>query len=351
MSYIANGIAVKTPLANYSLKSCNTLGLQASAAAYLSVSDERELEDALSWAAQHDLPVVPLGEGSNIVLVSDLNALVVRQDSRGITILRKDGDSVQLRVAAGERWHQLVSWTLNQGYYGLENLALIPGTAGAAPIQNIGAYGVELQSFLLRVHARRIHDGEPVVLGHADCQFAYRDSVFKRALSNQLVITAIDLELGLAPEVNTSYPALQAHLAGHDGTPTPIDVFNAVVSILQARLPDPVREPNAGSFFKNPQVQAQQAGELLERFPDLPEYPQPDGRVKLPAAWLIERCGWKGRQKNGLGVHPHHALVLVNYGSDSGSELIALADEITTSVQRTFGVDLEIEPRVYGRHG
>ena len=331
-----------------SLRLFNTLGLQSKATAVVSVTSAQQLEAACLWAQQRDLPLVPLGEGSNVVLAADLDALVLRMATRGIEILESSADSVSLRVAAGENWHSLVEWTLQQGFYGLENLALIPGTVGAAPIQNIGAYGVELQSVVSSVHCRHIADGQMLQLPGADCEFDYRDSVFKHGLRDEVLITAVDLRLSRLPSPRADYPALAGFLAesGID-TPSPEQVFEAVVNIRRSKLPDPAMEPNAGSFFKNPVLPAGQTAELVDRFPGLPRYPQPDGQVKLAAAWMIEHCGWKGFRENGLGIHPEHALVIVNYGNNSGEQLLALAHRVASSVAETFGLQLLIEPRVY----
>jgi len=331
------------------LKPCNTLALQARARLLVRADRERDLHEALALADREGRAVVPLGEGSNVVLAGDLDALVLRVNTRGIIVLDEDAQRVLLRVAAGEPWHRFVDWTLARGYSGLENLALIPGTVGAAPVQNIGAYGVELAGCLRSVHALSIADGAAVCLAAAECAFGYRDSVFKGRLKDRLVITAVDLELSRIPRLHTGYPALAQALAGRDSASlTPRDVFDAVVAIRRSRLPDPAREPNAGSFFKNPVVDAARAAALARDHPALPAYPQPEGGVKLAAAWLIEQCGWRGYRADGVGVHLGHALVLVNYGSDSGRELLQLAGEIAASVQARFGVALEIEPRVYG---
>lgn len=334
-----------------SLRSCNSLALASRASAVARVTTDDELRHACSWAVDRGLPLIPLGEGSNVVLAGDLDALVVRQESKGIEQLNDGAGQVKLRIAAGENWHALVRWTLQQGLYGLQNLALIPGKVGAAPIQNIGAYGVELASVVQAVHAVTVPDARPIVLSATDCEFGYRDSVFKHALQDKVVITALDLCLSQSPCVDIGYPALADFLAEKGvASPTPEDVFEAVVSIRRSKLPDPAVEPNAGSFFKNPLLDAQQAKELTRRFSSLPTYPQEDGRVKLPAAWLIDYCGWKGFRKDNIGIHPHHALVVVNYGNDSGACLLSLAREVAASVADTFGVKLAIEPRIYGWH-
>ena len=334
---------------NSPLQSCNTLALEARAAAMARVADEAQLQAALAWAAARRLPVIPLGEGSNVIFAGDLDALVLRVETRGIEVLADSRDATVLRVAAGENWHQLVRQTLRQGCYGLENLALIPGTVGAAPIQNIGAYGVELQSCLQYVHARTLSDGQDLALSRAECEFGYRDSVFKRELRDRVMITAVELQLSREPRVHAEYPALADALAHHRGSRlNPQAVFDAVVNIRRNKLPDPTVEPNAGSFFKNPLVSAELAQELVNKFPALPSYPQADGQVKLAAAWMIEHCGWKGYREDDIGVHPDHALVLVNYGNKSGERLLSLASEIAATVADTFGLQLVIEPRVYG---
>jgi UDP-N-acetylmuramate dehydrogenase len=331
------------------LRHFNTLGLQSHARAFATVSSDEDLLAALEWVRAQQMPVLPMGEGSNVVLSERIDALVLRQQTKGIDVLQTNKHKVTLRVAAGESWHGLVQWTLLQGLYGLQNLALIPGTVGAAPIQNIGAYGVELESALVRVHAMRIADTSRLILDKESCEFAYRDSIFKRELMDQVVITAVDLMLSLTPDIDIRYPALQRYFNEHSHlAPTPESVYEAVVNIRRERLPDPAIEPNAGSFFKNPVVQREQARILAELSPQLPQFPQPDDSVKLSAAWMIEHCGWKGYRRDEVGVHPHHALVLVNYGSNSAARLLSLAADIADSVYQTFGVQLEREPRLYG---
>ena len=319
------------------------------AEAYCEPATLPDLRDALDWARAEGLSVTPIGEGSNLVLAGDVAGLVVRPVLSGVSTLARDATTVTLRVAAGENWHALVARCLEEGYYGLENLALIPGTVGAAPIQNIGAYGVELESFVVRVHALSIATGEDVTFAADACEFSYRDSVFKRAMRDALVITAVDLALPLQPCVDVRYPALAANLAERAVTaPTPRDVFDAVVAIRSARLPNPVEIPNAGSFFKNPIVDAEAGAALKSRHPEMPLFTAGEGASKLSAAWLIDQCGWKGRREGGVGVHEHHALVLVHRGGATGAELLAFAARIQESVANTFGIDLEIEPRRYG---
>ncbi len=331
------------------LLSRNTLALPATAAALAVAHSIDELQEARRWAAERGLPVLPLGSGSNVVLSGNLEALVVCQATAGKELLRHDKDSVLLAVAAGEAWHGLVGWCLERGYFGLENLALIPGTVGAAPIQNIGAYGVELHHFVDAVHGLDLASGEARVFSPGQCEFAYRNSVFKHRLRDSLLITRVDLRLSRRPDVTVDYPALAGYLDRHRcANPTPADVFDAVVSLRRSKLPDPDIEPNVGSFFKNPVVPAARAQELAECFSGMPVYPHDTGTAKLPAGWLIERCGWKGYREGAVGVHPGHALVLVNYGGGDGPAVLALAHKIIQSVAERFAVTLEIEPRVYG---
>ncbi|MEM9257052.1 MAG: UDP-N-acetylmuramate dehydrogenase [Pseudomonadota bacterium] len=327
----------------------NTLALPARARAVARIHDDAALQQSLRWAGEQGLSVVPMGEGSNVVLLGDLDCLIVRMENRGIEVTKRTDTTVTLRIAAGENWHGLVQWCLAHGYFGLENLALIPGSVGAAPIQNIGAYGVEVSSFLREVESRRIDDGSRVLLSASDCELAYRDSVFKHALRDQLVIYAVSLQLQRVPNPVTHYPALADHFRRQDvGCPTPQEVFDAVVAIRSAKLPDPTETPNVGSFFKNPLVEPGRADELRQAFPELPCYSGSDSQVKLSAAWMIDHCGWKGRRAGPAGVHCEHALVLVNHGGATGADVLALAADIAAGVQQTFGVQLDIEPRIYG---
>ena len=331
------------------LQRYNTLALQGLARGLVHVAGQAQLLAALQWAQERKLPVIPLGQGSNVVIAGDLEALVLRMETRGIQVLEDAGERVLLRVEAGESWHGLVQWTLQQGFYGLENLALIPGTVGAAPIQNIGAYGVELAPFVREVHCLELATGKSRSLAASTCEFGYRDSVFKQALRDQLLITAVDIELSRLPNLQVEYPALARELAVQSpAVLSPQGVFDAVVSIRRSKLPDPSQVANAGSFFKNPVVTGDIASDLAREFPRLPQYPQDDERVKLPAAWLIDFCGWKGVRRGEMGIHPEHALVLVNYGGDSGTQLLELAAAVAASVLETFDIQLEIEPRIYG---
>ncbi|MFT4825933.1 MAG: UDP-N-acetylmuramate dehydrogenase [Halioglobus sp.] len=336
-------------LSSEPLQAFNTLSLCAIGELLVSVRTERELTDALAWAQHQKKKVTAFGAGSNVVLAGDISGLVIVQNSTGIEIVSEDDSGVVLRVAAGENWHNFVVWCLEEGFYGLENLALIPGTVGAAPIQNIGAYGVEIKSFINAVHARRILGQEQLVLSKKQCEFSYRDSVFKHSLRDQFVITSVELRLRKNEYLECDYPELAKELEReNDSATTAQNVFDAVVKIRSSKLPDPAIEPNAGSFFKNPVLPVAQAQELMDTYHNLPAYRQENGKVKFPAAWFIDQCGWKGYRQNGVGVHPEHALVLVNYGSNSGVELLKLAGKISGSIKERFGIVLVKEPRTYG---
>ena len=332
-----------------SLQGRNSLALPASAAALALVDTDQDLMQALDWSRAEGLQALPLGQGSNVVFAGDLEALVVCQNNNALKILSEQGDKVSLRVAAGCDWHSLVHQTLQLGMYGLENLAYIPGTVGAAPIQNIGAYGVEFERFVQAVKAVDIHTGKPITLSRKECDFGYRDSVFKRELRDKVIITAVDLCLSRDPLPELSYPALSTELAMDGVTePTPEDVFSAVVRVRRSRLPSPEVEPNVGSFFKNPVIDKAQANKLVAEFGDMPTFAVAGEQIKIPAAWLIDQLGWKGHRQDGVGVHAGHALVLVNYGAGTGKALLQLAEDIASSVNRRFHIALEVEPRVYG---
>lgn len=326
------------------LTGSNTLCLHSRARAVCEADSVETLRLGLAFAQQQGLPWWLLGEGSNVVLARDLHGLVIRPRLRGIRVLEQDSDSVLIEAAAGENWHALVVWALQHGHYGLENLALIPGTVGAAPVQNIGAYGIELSAFTEGV-AILYEDGREGELTAAQCGFAYRDSVFKQALRGQVIITSVRLRLLREPRLQLSYPALRQALQGQ--TATPQSVFEAVCAVRRARLPDPLIHPNAGSFFKNPRLIAQQLGELQQRFPTMPSFADDDTHRKVPAAWLIEQCGWRGRCLGPVGMHESHALVLVNWGNADATDVLALADAVRSDVHQRFGIMLELEPRIY----
>ena len=331
-----------------SLQNCNTLALPGRAEYLYTVDGPDGLDRALFFARQRQLPVTVLGGGSNIILNGDIAGLVIRLAPGGVeAVPGSGGEEVLVRAGGGENWHDLVTLCLDRGWHGLENLALIPGCVGAAPIQNIGAYGVELASRFHTLEAVDLVTGELLCLDAEACRFGYRDSIFKHDLKGRLVITAVTLALSTRPLVCLDYPELRAALAPSPA-PTPRQVYDAVCALRRAKLPDPALRPNAGSFFKNPVIGGDQAAALRAIHPDMPGYPQPGGLEKIPAAWLIDRAGWKGRRVGAVGVHDRQALVLVHFGGGSGRELLGLAAAIAGDVRQRFGIALELEPAVLG---
>lgn len=331
-----------------SLQSHNTFGVPARARWFCDVSSARDLEQALDFSGSKDLPLLLLGGGSNIVLTSDWPGLAMRICVPGCETFAQPDGAVDLRIGAGENWHQLVLHTLSERIYGLENLSLIPGNVGAAPIQNIGAYGVELESCFLRLEAIDLCDGSRVELDHDACGFGYRDSLFKQTGKDRYLITHVWLRLHREPQLRLDYGDILSELDQMDiRNPGPEDVSKAVIRLRSAKLPDPAEIGNAGSFFKNPLVSSAHYEQILESNPEAVGYSQADGSVKLAAGWLIQQCGWKGYAEGPAGVHARQALVLVNRGGASGRDILDLATRIQSSVEDRFGVRLEIEPRVY----
>ena len=332
------------------LRRRNTFGLAAHAARLVEVDALHALPGLLASPWLRDADLLPLGGGSNLLFAADPAGVVLSIRAHDMAIVDdRDPTQVVFRAEAGVDWHGCVSRSLELGLAGLENLALIPGTVGAAPIQNIGAYGVELDS---RVHAVEAWDRErqrPVRLSRSDCAFGYRDSIFKREPARWLV-TAVEFALSRVPALVLDYAGLREELAAHAvDAPTPLDVAEAVCRLRRRKLPDPDRIGNAGSFFKNPVVPAAHAAALCAGHPGLPVFGAVDDRSrKLSAAWLIDACGWKGHRDGDAGVSATHALVLVNHGGASGADLLALARRIAASVSARFDVALQPEPRIVG---
>ncbi len=333
------------------LQSRNTFGVAARAALLAEVDDTRALPALLERPEFAGQAPLVLGGGSNMLFVDDPGRPLLALTGRDVRVLADDGDRALVRADAGTQWHGFVMDTLARGFAGLENLALIPGTVGAAPIQNIGAYGVEVREFIHTVEAFESATGQTRRLSREDCGFAYRDSVFKRQ-PDRLIVTAVEFELPYTHVPTLDYAGLGDELAtmGID-RPTPRQVADAVIAIRRRKLPDPAVLGNAGSFFKNPIVSASQADALLADHPTLPAFGagDPDSR-KLSAGWLIDACGWKGHRDGDAGVAPSHALVVVNHGNATGRQLFDLARRIADSVQVRFGVALEPEPRMIGTH-
>lgn len=340
---------------NANLSQLNTLGFSCIAPWLVRAATPDDLPEIFDFAQQQNLPVFPLGGGSNIILHPVLNALVLQQQPQPLVWPDHLPDQLQVRVPAGNNWHQLVMETTSKGYHGLENLALIPGQAGAAPIQNIGAYGAEVADCLLAVEGWWLPQaGQPArfdVISAADCRLAYRDSRFKQDWKGRFVITALQIQLTRCGEPRLGYGDLaeRLHLRQQqaDSLPLPQQIAETVAEIRREKLPDPSVIGNVGSFFKNPLISHQQAEQLKADWPQLPSYPAEQG-VKIAAGWLIDQCGFKGHHMGCVGVHDRQALVLVHHGGGNAKQLLALADEIVTRVETRFGVRLEREPEVTG---
>ena len=332
--------------ADVSLQPFNTFGVATRARYLAHAHDDAEVGEALQAAKRLQLPLLVIGGGSNLLLTGDVEALVLRMASRGLRIVSSQGDAVLVEAEAGEPWHPFVQWTLEQGLQGLENLSLIPGTVGAAPMQNVGAYGVEIKDVFAGLTALDRHTGELREFTLDECEFAYRDSRFKREAGRWLILR-VRFALARAGALRLDYGPLRQRLAEQGvSEPTASDVSRAICSIRSEKLPDPAVLGNAGSFFKNPLVSADLAARLRAEHADLVAYPQADGQVKLAAGWLIEKAGWKGFRDGDAGVHRQQALVLVNYGGATGAQLLALARRIQADIQARFGVSLEIEPNI-----
>jgi UDP-N-acetylmuramate dehydrogenase len=327
-----------------SLKAMNSFGVEASAALLLAIESE---EDVLALPALDPARDFVLGGGSNVLFVTNVPGTVYHNCIPGLAIVEDGPDHCVLEAGAGENWHRLVRWTLDRGYSGLENLSLIPGLAGAAPLQNIGAYGVELASVLERVTAWDWQRSAWASFSREECGLSYRDSLFKSGAPDRYLITSVRLRLGRVFEPQLEYAGLQDELASAGIVhPTALDVSDAVVRIRRRKLPDPAVCGNAGSFFKNPVVDAGLAESLLAAHPGLPAWPAAIDRVKLSAAWMVERCGLKGLRDGDAAVSERHALVLVNHGAATGAEIMRLSGQVQAVVADAFGVVLEPEPRL-----
>lgn len=330
---------------NVNLKTLNTFGLEVKAAYFCTLHKLSGLRRVMQWSAQHPhLPVLFLGGGSNVLFIDDFPGLIVQLRIRTREIMRRDDHYTYVRAGGGENWHEFVRWTIEQNLAGLENLSLIPGTVGAAPIQNIGAYGVELKDVLYEVQAIDWRTGEIRDFTLEECQFGYRDSYFKSQEPDRWLIIAVILRLPHQPQWHINYAGIQEALQGQVLNAQAIS--DAIIHLRQSKLPDPAVLGNAGSFFKNPLITADQWQHLKAYYPTMPVWQQADGQVKVSAAWLIEQCGWKGKREGDVGTFHKHALVLVNHGQASGVQLWQFAKKIIQSVQATFGISLEPEPKV-----
>jgi UDP-N-acetylmuramate dehydrogenase len=331
-----------------SLRDANTFGLPALAGTLVRITRDADVRRVVDHPELGRAGKFILGGGSNVVLTRDVGAVVLKIEVPGRRLLAEGADAWIVEAGAGENWHDFVGWTLAQGWSGLENLALIPGSVGAAPVQNIGAYGVELKDRFDSLDAVDLVTGRSVTLDAAMCRFGYRDSVFKHALAGKSVITRVRFRLPRPWQPVLGYLDLERKVAETGNrTPDAATVAAWVTSIRRAKLPDPAVIGNAGSFFKNPVVSAEQCRDIIGRDPELVHYPMPDGSFKLAAGWLIDACGWKGKSVGRAGVYERQALVLVNRGGASGAEVLTLARAIQESVYGRFGIRLEPEPVVW----
>lgn len=331
------------------LKQLNTLGIDARCQQLVSVTSIDQLRDIFLNHDEYQPPFLILGSGSNIVLSQDFPGTVLHLQMKGIDIVEETTDAVTLSVAAGENWDQFVGYCVDNGYFGLENLSEIPGTVGAAPVQNIGAYGVELEQLLVSVEVMEISTGKTSSFSHKECDFGYRNSIFKNRVAGRYVITHVHLKLFKQSGscINLDYRGLENEFAIRGLTdPSPSTVRQVIKEIRRNKLPDPSVLSNAGSFFKNPIVAKEKHERLLEMYPDIVSFNFGEGQIKLAASWMIEKAGWKGFREGDAGVFERHSLIIVNHGCATGSDILSLAEQIQGSVLDQFGVALEIEPVV-----
>ncbi|QOD61687.1 UDP-N-acetylmuramate dehydrogenase [Polaribacter haliotis] len=329
---------------NISLKNYNTFGISTNAKRFVSITSYYDLQQLLKVEKNLFL----ISGGSNMLLTKDIEKLVVHVDMKGISIDNEDENFVYITVNAGENWHDFVLFCIAENYGGIENLSLIPGNVGTCPIQNIGAYGVEVKDTITKVEAIEIETGKRVTYSNEDCEFGYRNSIFKNQLKGKVILTAVSFKLTKKNhQLNTSYGAIETELASKNITkPTLKDVSDAVITIRKSKLPDPKEIGNSGSFFKNPVISKKQFLELQKQNPNVPSYTVSETEIKVPAGWLVEQSGFKGKRFGDAGVHEKQALVLVNYGNASGEEIYQLAKKIQKTVLEKFKISLEIEVNV-----
>ena len=326
-----------------SLRTRNSFGVDQQAARLIEFETPEDLRTLFAAGIPEKWTV--LAGGNNILFTRDYDGVLLTPVARGITLLSDDGDEVRVRADAGVEWDDLVEWAVGRGLWGIENLSLIPGKAGAAPVQNIGAYGCEAKDAIRRVEMYCVETGAMLTLDAAHCGFGYRESVFKHDLKGRAIITAVEIALTHTPRPRLGYGDVEREVEARGGA-TLRNIREAICAIRRAKLPDPAVLGNAGSFFKNPVVGAAAAERLLAEYPDMPHYPAPEGRVKLAAGWLIDRAGMKGRRKGTVGVHERQALVLVNHGGATGGEVIAFARTVQAKVREKFGIEIDTEVNI-----
>jgi len=324
----------------------NSFAVSQTAAYFAEIECLEDLQVALAFAQEHNLPRQILGAGSNTLFINDYPGLILHMNCKGIERLSAaDQGAVRVKAACGENWHELVRFCVKNKLHGIENLALIPGTVGAAPIQNIGAYGVELDQLFVELEALDTDSGEVIVMSKADCEFSYRHSLFKQDASQSLIVLSVTLELATNFAPKLDYQGLRQVLG--ESEPSAQQLFDAICEIRSSKLPDPQQLGNAGSFFKNPLISTEKYQSLKQQYPEMPAYQnEEEGTVKLPAAWLLEQTGAKSKSRGDAAVHSEHALVLVNRGSASGEDLLLLAQELSNDVLQSFGIALQVEVRI-----
>lgn len=330
-----------------SLKNLNTFGIDAKASKLIEFSSVDDLKAVFENTELNTLPRLILGGGSNILLTRDFDGLVLKNDFKGIECVGEDDEHYFVKAGAGENWHQFVLTTLKNNWAGLENLSLIPGNVGASPMQNIGAYGVEIKDRFDHLEAFNIETREVETFDREACRFGYRESVFKRKLKGKYIIISVTYKLLKTPEFQVKYGSITDELERLDVKELSIDAISrAVINIRNSKLPNPAELGNAGSFFKNPVITAAKWEKIAEKHPEIPNYPAPGGEIKLAAGWLIEKAGWKGKREGNCGMHAKQALVLVNYGGATGEEIYDLSTAVKDSVEEQFGVELEREVNI-----
>ena len=332
---------------NYPLLKLNTFGVDVKAKYFVSINTINELIEVTKTNVFKDLELLILGGGSNILFTKDFDGLVILNNIKGKEIIDQNQQSIFLKIGAGENWHELVMYCVDNGWGGIENLSLIPGNTGTAPMQNIGAYGVEIKETFIELEALEISSGKIVKFNNSDCEFGYRESVFKNKMKNQYIILNITLELKKNPVLNINYGDVKAILESQNiKNPAIKEVSNAIISIRQSKLPDPKKIGNSGSFFKNPIVSLNQLELIKKKYPNVVNYEINENEFKIAAGWLIERAGWKGKKFNNYGIHEKQALVLVNYGLANGMEIFELSEKIILDIKDKFGIKLEREVNI-----
>lgn len=327
---------------NYPILRYNTFGMDVKTSCFAEYSSVSELRSFLS-AKEYSLPLLHIGGGSNLLFLADFKGTILHSAIKGIDITGESDEWIDIKVGAGEVWDDFVSYTVSKGFYGAENLSIIPGEVGASAVQNIGAYGVEAKDIILTVHTVRISDSSERVFSNEECRYSYRNSIFKGEMKGQYIVTHVTFRLRKSPVFHLSYGNISSELEKRNLSPSLANIRDIIIEVRRSKLPEPEEFGNAGSFFMNPMVSMQKFKQLESEFPDIPHYPVDENTVKIPAGWMIDRCGWKGRNIGPAGVYHKQALVLVNLGGATGKDISCLADEIIKSVYEKFGVDIHPE--------